>query len=243
MVLTRTSVWRLARSIGTLACFAAPAAGTAFRPGPASAQSPPMAQPVEPGPAAGTPSPAVMAPIEGFRAARFGMSEPEVRRAIQQDFPAGARRLLRTTHPRERTTVLTIMAEELLPDAGLAQLSYILGYASKRLIQVNVVWSSDGRSAARDEAVVAAANVLRDHFLTQRLAPPDETVTNQRVGENAFLVFRATQADSRMVLLLLSGAAAAGRANQTPAPPLTLQLAYISNYKIPDVFHIERGHF
>jgi len=243
MGLTRTSAWRLARSAAAFACLAAPVAGMALRPRPASAQPPPVAQPVEPGPAAGTPSPAAAAPVEGFRAARFGMSEPEVRQVVQRDFPAGARRLLRTTHPRERTTVLTIPAEELLPDAGLAQLSYVLGYASKRLIQVNIVWSSNGRSAAQDEALVAAANVLRDHFLTQHLALPAETVTNQQMGKNAFLVFRAAQADGRMVLLLLSGAAAAGRANRALAPPLTLQLAYIRDYRTPDVFQIERGRF
>jgi hypothetical protein len=67
-------------------------------------------------------------------------------------------------------------------------------------MQVNLVWASDGRSAARDEAIVAAANALRDHFQAQRLAPPDQVVANRQVGENAFLVFRAAQADGRMGL-------------------------------------------
>ena len=110
-------------------------------------------------------------------------------------------------------------------------------------MQVNISWSSDGRSAARDEAVIAAANALRDHFQTQHPAPPDEVVTNHKLGENAFLVFRAAQADGRMVLLLLSGVAAARRVDRAPPPPPTLQLSYIRDHRGPDVFRIERGRF
>jgi hypothetical protein len=182
-------------------------------------------------------------PIEGFRQARFGMSEQQVRQAIQRDFPASANRLSRTTHPREKTTVLSLSVEDLLPEVGPAQISYILGYASKQLVQVNIVWASDGRTAARDEAIVAAANTLRDHFLS-RYHAPDETVVNHQVGDNAIVVFRAAQADGRMVLLLLTGTTATGRANRSPAPPpLMLQLSYIRDHAHPDIFRIERGRF
>ena len=172
------------------------------------------------------------------------MTEPEVRQAIQRDFPAAARRLSRTTHPSEKTTVLAVTVDGLLPDAGSAQLSYILGYASKRLVQVNIVWVSDGRSTARDDAIVAAANTLRDHFQAQHQSPPDKVLMNQQVGESAFIVFRATQPDRRMVAVVLSGVAAAGRTDRTPAPPpLTLQLSYVRDHEKPDVFRIERGRF
>ena len=244
MVLTRVSRRRLVRLIGAVACFAASAAVVALGLGPTLAQSPPAAQPAEPDPAAGGPSPAAAASIEGFRQARFGMSEPEVRQAIQRDFPAAAGRLSRTTHPREKTTVLTVTADELLPGAGPAQLFYILGHASKRLMQINVVWSGDGRSAARDEAIVAAANTLRDHFQAQYPAPPNEVVANQKVGENAFVVFRAAQAEGRMVLLTLGGVAAAGRADRTSAASaLTLRLSYIRDHRAPDIFRLEHGRF
>jgi hypothetical protein len=172
------------------------------------------------------------------------MTEKEVRQAVQSDFPAAANRISRATHPREKTTVLAVAVEDLLPDTGPVRISYILGHASKRLVQVNVVWTSDGRTAARDEAIVAAANALRDHFQAQHRAAPDGVVANRQMGENAFLVFRAAQADGRMVLLLLSGVAVAGRAGRTPPPPpLTLQLSYIRDHANPDVFRIERGRF
>ena len=171
------------------------------------------------------------------------MSEQQVRQAVQRDFPAVANRLSRVTHPREKTTVLTLTAEDLLLDAGPARISYILGYASKRLVQVNIVWTGDGRTAARDEAIISAANALRDHLLTQH-HPPDEIVANHQVSDDAILVFRAAQADGRMVLLLLTGTAAAGRVNRSPArPPLALQLSYIRDHAHPDIFRIERGRF
>jgi hypothetical protein len=243
MAPTRTSIRRLARPLGTCACLAALAAGAAPRPAPVAAQEAPLDAPAGLGPGAGALLATVAARVEGFRHARFGMSEPEVRQAARRDFPDAAGRLSRTTHASEKTTVLAVTANGLLPDAGPARVSYVLGYASKRLVQVNVVWSSDGRSAARDEAVVAAANILRDHFQGQHIAPPDEVVANRQVGEGAFLVFRAAQADGRMVVVVLSGAGAAERARTPTLAPLTLQLSYIGDYQHTDVFRIEGGRF
>src|SRR4029077_19743426 len=108
--------------------------------------------------------------IEGFRNARFGMSEEQVRQAIRKDFPAAAAKLTSTVHPAEKTTVLSIGVADLLPDTGTARISYIFGYRSKKLIQINVVWTSDG-STASDEAIVAMANSLRDYFSPQNYKP------------------------------------------------------------------------
>ncbi len=236
----RVSVGRRGQVLGAIACLAAASANKLFRSDAALAQPQSPAPPTELGATADVRP--VTTPIEGFRQARFGMSEQQVRQAIQRDFTAAASRLSRTTHPREKTAVLTLTAEDLLPDVGPAQISYILGYASKQLVQINILWMSDGRTAARDEAIIAAANTLRDHFLTQ-YHTPDEIVANHQVGENAILVFRAAQADGRMVLLLLSGIATARRADRNPAPPLTLQLSYIRDHAHPDVFRIDRGRF
>lgn len=243
MVLTGTSIWRLVQSLSAYAYFITLTAGLSLCSGSVQAQSSPAVKLADAS-LAGIPSLAAATPVEGFRQARFGMSELEVRQALRRDFPAAAERPLRFTHPGERTTVLAVTAADLLPDTGPAQLFYILGYASKRLAQVNIVWSSDGRSAARDEAIVAAANTLRDHFKLQYPAPLNAVVANQPAGKNAFLVFRASQTDGRMVLLLLSGVAAAGRVGRTlTTPPLTLQLSYIRDYKNSDTFRIERGRF
>ncbi len=241
MPLTRTKARRPGRLIGARARLVGVTLGLVFCAVSASSQPPPANQAHVPGPDAATPA---TAPVVGFRQARFGMTEAELRQAILRDFPSAAKQLARATNPRERTTVLTITADDMLPDAGAARVSYILGYASKRLVQVNIVWAGDGRSAARDEALVAAANALRDNFRAQYPPPANKVVANLPLGQDAILVFRAAQPDGRMVLLLLSGAAAAGRAGRTPAPPpLTLQLSYLRDHEHPDIFRILPGRF
>ena len=53
----------------------------------------------QPSPPAGPP-----ATIDGFRQARFGMSEEQVRR-IREDFPAAAAKFANTVRPYEMATV------------------------------------------------------------------------------------------------------------------------------------------
>jgi hypothetical protein len=180
--------------------------------------------------------------IDGFRQVHFGMSEEQARQAIRKDFPAAFGKLTSAIHPSEKTTVLSLTVTDLLPHSGDARISYIFGYRSKKLIQVNVVWTSDG-NAAGDETVVGTANALRNYFLSQKYQP-DSVVANREITENTILVFRANDAEGRTVLLLLTGVAAAARKEKKgPQPPLTLQLSYIQDAAHPDVFRIAKGQF
>jgi hypothetical protein len=132
----------------------------------------------------------------------------------------------------------------LLPNTSTARISYIFGYRSKKLIQINVVWTSAG-SAASDEAIVAAANSLRDYFAAQRYNP-NSSVANRQLADNTIVVFRANDLQARTVLLVLSGAAAAARSEdkkQPQASPLTLKLSYILDAAHPDIFRIAKGQF
>jgi hypothetical protein len=173
------------------------------------------AAPGQPGPTAA---------IEGFRQARFGMNEEQVKQAIRKDFPE--------------------TVADLLPHSGNARISYILGFRSKKLGQVNIVWSSDG-STAGDETIVGTANSLRDYFSAENFKP-DSVVANHQLAPDAILVFRASDEQKRTILLVLSRVAAAARAEdkKTPKPPpLTLELSYIEDPAHPDVFRIGRGQF
>jgi hypothetical protein len=145
--------------------------------------------------------------------------------------------------PAEKTTVLSLNAADLLPDTPPAQVSYILGYRSKQLIQVNILWSSDGKDAASDDAVVATANQLRDYFAGQNF-PSDKVVRNQKLGDDTILVFRGADPAGHMVVLVLNGVAAAARKGKHPAPPpLRLELSYIADSVHPDIFQIKKGQF
>jgi hypothetical protein len=193
---------------------------------------------VQPSPPTGPP-----AQIEGFRQARFGMNEEQVRQAIRKDFPAAAAKLTSAVHPTEKTTVLSLSVTELLPHTGNARISYIIGYRSKKLSQVNIVWTSDG-TAAGDEVVVGTANALRDYFTSQNFQP-DSVVVNHQLAANTILVFRGSDDQKRTVLLVLSGMAAVARPEEKKAktPPLTLELSYIEDAAHPDVFRIGKGQF
>jgi hypothetical protein len=201
---------------------------------------------VEQGAAEQPPSPPAgpAATIDGFRQALFGMSEEQVRQAIRKDFPAAAGKISSAVHPSEKTTVLSVTVSDLLPDTGKAHISYIFGYRSKRLIQVNIVWTSEG-NAASDETLVGTANSLRDYFSSQNYKP-DTVVANRQLAENTIVVFRAGDLQGRMVLLVLSGVAAAARSDEKEGsrpPPLTLELSYIEDAAHPDVFRIGKGQF
>jgi hypothetical protein len=183
------------------------------------------------------------ASIAGFRTAQFGMSEDQLRRAIAKDFPNAATKLKKTTHPSEKTTVLTLPVADLVPHTGSAQVSYILGHQSKKLIQVNVVWRSDG-SEEHNEAVVGTANSLRDYFAGQSYKP-SSVVANRQLNDNAIVVFRGADAQDRLVLMVLHGSAAAeGKDEKAARPrPLSLELSYIADAAHPDVFRIPKGQF
>jgi hypothetical protein len=98
----------------------------------------------QPRPPAGPP-----AEIEGFRQARFRMSEEQVRQAIRKDFPGAAAKLTIMVHPSEKTIVLSLSVADLLSHTGNARISYILGYRSKKLTQINIVWTADGTANGR----------------------------------------------------------------------------------------------
>jgi hypothetical protein len=184
------------------------------------------------------------ATIDGFRQARFGMNEELVRQAIRKDFPGAAAKLMVTVHPSEKTTVLSLSVTDLLPHTGNAHISYILGYRSKKLAQINIVWTSDG-TAAGDETVVGIANSLRDYFATENFKP-DSVVVNHQLAANTILVFRGSDAQKRTVLLLLSGVAASAHSEdkkEPRPPPLNLELSYIEDAAHPDVFKIGKGQF
>lgn len=212
----------------------------------ATAEDSPAKSEVEQGAVEQQPSPPAGPPaaIEGFRQALFGMTEEQVRQVVRKDFPAAAAKISSAVHPSEKTTVSSVTVADLLPNTGNARVSYIFGYRSKKLIQINIVWTSEG-SAASDETVVGTANSLRDYFASQNYKP-DSAVANRQIAEDTILVFRANDRQERTLLLVLSGVAAAARREEKKGPrppPLTLELSYILDVAHPDVFRIAKGQF
>jgi hypothetical protein len=181
--------------------------------------------------------------INGFREAHFGMGKAQVRQAIRKDFPNAAANLKIANNHSEKTTVLSLTVSDLLPGTGSAQISYILGHKSRKLIQVNILWMSGG-TEEKDQEIVGTANALRDYFTNENYKR-DSVLVNRQVAEQTIIVFRAMDEQGRTIVVVLSGAGTALRneAKGPKPPPLTLELSYILDLAHPDVFKINKGEF
>jgi len=215
----------------------------------ADAQAQPRAaaqqtQPAPPSPAAppAQSPPLEAATVEGFRSARFGMTEAEVRAAIRRDFPQAAERIVSEQTPVERTQVLTVTVPNLIPDTGTARVSYTLGHQTKRLIQVTILWGPPADPTVRQEALINAAEALRKHFaaLAWRAGSVAGGVL---LADGSTLIFRGLDEQGRMVQLQLLPAAPPANAAPTAPRPFGLRLAYVADPLNPDVFRLQRGQF
>ena len=178
--------------------------------------------------------------VNGFRSAQFGMTERDVIKAIKKDFGVGKSQISRKVHPNEKTVTLGIDVDKLLPESGPAKVFYILGYKSKRLIHINVIWGKPVTKNPDAEAVVATANQLRNHF-AQKKYQKEGFALNAQLGEGVILVFQGKDRKGRAARLLLSNPKAEG--DKKAGENIALTLSYIEKPLDPDVFRIKEGDF
>jgi hypothetical protein len=218
----------------------------------AMAQLPPPKRPVPlaPGvpappaaPSAATPAPAepAIAEIAGFRSARFGMTEPQVRAAIERDFRLTPDAIHAEENTAEHTHVLNVQAPDVLPGGGIASVSYVFGFKSKTLIQVGLSWSKATDDKMTPEQLFSNANVLRSHFVSAGYKP-DTIATNMPIN-GGILMFRGSDAEQRTTMLILQGTFSQGDNNQHTMTPTGLLLFYIADPKSPDVYRLPPGSF
>jgi hypothetical protein len=206
-----------------------------------AAAAPPSDTSAQPPPAASGET----AHIDGFRGAKWGMTEAEVKTAITNDFKIPVDKLKTEPNPNERTAVLTIQVPDLIDGAGTARVSYIFGYTSKKLIQVNLVWGTPVDPQAKPDGIVAAANQLRDLFMGSGY-DPHTVVANARANDGEVIVFEGQDADKRTTLLrLVAGQPAADKDAKKDKPPAVtaLFLSYILDSRNPDIYRLKKGQF
>ena len=178
--------------------------------------------------------------IDGFRSAKFGMNEADVRVAIAKDFGAKPDAVRAQDNASELTHSLLYSAPELLPNGGTAELSYVFGYKSKSLIQVGAVWSKATDTAITPEKLFSNANILRAHFLSEGFKP-DSIAVNMPVN-GGIVMFRGSDAKDRSVILLLQGTFET-KENSRVLTPTSLLLFYVADAKSPDIFKLPPGQF
>ena len=178
--------------------------------------------------------------VNGFRSAHFGMTEFDIKKAIKDDFGIGKQQVSRKVHPNEKTVTLGIEVNKLLPESGTAKVFYILGYKSKRLIHINVIWGKPVTQSPDAEAIVATANQLRNHF-AQKKYQKEGFALNAQIGEGVILVFQGKDQKGRAARLLLANPKVEG--DEKAGKNITLTLSYIEKPLDPDVFRIKEGEF
>ena len=184
------------------------------------------------------------ASVEGFRSARFGMTEKKVYNALKKDFGIPKGEVTRTQNSIEKTISLIITNDDIIPDSGRAVIAYIFGYESKKLIQINVVWSVDDKKLASAENLVATGNILRNYFVAQGF-PEEGLLTNQRLTDGSIVMFRGLDSKGRATVLQLNieqGVVSEG-GTASDAKVTSLNLSYILDPVAPDIFKINAGEF
>lgn len=183
--------------------------------------------------------------VEGFRSAKFGATEAQVRAAIREDFKLADAAIKAATHPLEQTRSLSISVRDLVANSGEAQVAYVFGFRSKTLIQVNILWNAP--DPASTEIIIGAGNALRDYFAGQATRFVKEQMkTNVQLPDGRILLFQGADEKGRAVELVMVVAARPPVQGQ-PADPrpgsAQLRLLYVLAPGNSDIQRIQPGQF
>ena len=191
-----------------------------------------------------TKPPVVLAPtveVSGFRSAKFGMNEADVRAAIVKDLGVKPEAIRVETNASEQTRVLLVKANDVLPGGGLSEVSYVLGYKTKTLIQVGVSWSKATEEKMTPDQLFSNSTVLRTHFMAAGYKA-DTIATNMPIS-GGILMFRGSDAKDHTTMLILQGTLAKDEKEQNVLTPTGLLLFYVADAKAPDVYRLPPGSF
>jgi len=181
--------------------------------------------------------------LQGFRSARFGMSEAEVRGAIEKDFRLKGEAVKAGENALERTRNLTVRVPNLIEGGGTADVAYVFGHKSRKLIQVALAWSKETDAAMTAERLVSNANFLAA-ALAQSGYRPDSVRRGVAAADGSLIVFSGTDARGRVAVALLQGETKAGaKEGERTMTPARLNLFYIADPEKPDIFKIAPGQF
>jgi hypothetical protein len=187
--------------------------------------------------------------VTGFRDARFGMTEPEVRAAIKKAFAVKDADIKTSSNPPEGTILLIARVESLDPGPGPADITYIFGNKSKRLIQVNVAWGEDAPNKPSGAIAIVAAGTRLVHYFLGFSWRKDTTRVGIPLGENTVVLFAGEDEKRSAVRLVFDGIKyqMVREGYQTmsadPKGQPKLVINYIADRDNPDVAKIEPGKF
>lgn len=190
--------------------------------------------------------------VTGFRDAHFGMTEQEVRAVIAKSFGVKPSDIVSSTNPIEGTAVLTTRVVTLDPAPGPAEIVYIFGHSSKKLIQVNVIWGDDrskGEPKGGDPSALITAGTRLERYFAGFAWRKDAARAGIPVGENTIVLFSGEDEKKGAVRLIADGikyqVQREGKQTTSPEPkgPPKLIINYIADRENPDIAKIDKGKF
>jgi hypothetical protein len=187
--------------------------------------------------------------VNGFRDARFGMTEPEVRAAVTKAFGVKPADIKSNPNATEGTTLLLVRVESLDPGPGPATITYIFGHKSKKLIQVNVAWGEDTPNNAPDANAIIGAGTRLERYFQSFSWRKDATRVGVPIGENTVVLFSGEDEKKGAVRLVVDGIKyqlnQEGKQTTSPDPKGAPKLVinYIADRENPDIAKIEPGKF
>lgn len=168
--------------------------------------------------------------IKGFRSAHFGMSEAEVRAAIARDFPAQAAHVQHTDFPTGGVRALVLPLPALEPGPGPAGVTYLFGAGERKLMQVNLLWTTGAKPADAERSRLLTAGVqLTEYFRVMAWRPKAATM-GVPLGANGLVLFSGIDPKDAMVEVSVTGVAIRGKDGASVAPegPAKLRVAYLA---------------
>ena len=130
---------------------------------------------------------------------------------------------------------MEIIVPDLFSTGGAAKVGYILGYKSKKLMHINVLWGRGATEKVDGKDVLTTANLLRTHFLKKRYKE-EGLVANGKLSNTSTMVFRGKDKKNRMILLMLgTPLKEEGMTDEQIINSTSLVLSYVLNPGEPDV--------
>lgn len=156
---------------------------------------------------------AITAEVTGFRTARFGMTDEQVREAIKRDFDIDAKDIKKLRNEVQKTDILAVQVENLVPGSGTSVVFYIFGYASKKLIHVNVVWGRQAQQTVAPATLVNTGTILQNYFKNLGLATTQGPTTTSQVT-----LYQGFDEKKRAIQLVLEVSPVAPEKSADPKP-------------------------
>lgn len=183
--------------------------------------------------------------ITGFRSAKWGMDEGEVRQAIAADFQIPDTSIGQFTNPDEATTVLVAELPSLSPGPGPAAVYYVFGATSNKLMHINVIWTTSDTPTDDERTHIAVAGMQLANYFSALRWKPDGAVTGVSLEPGEVLTFAGVDPDDAGVQVIVSGVPmtdADGNAIP-PTGPAMLHISYSARFGAPDIVTVEPGTF